>query len=133
MIYALDSNTVSYLLKGDSRTQTRFQAEIDGGAAYVIPPLVYYEIKRGLVYVNAKVKLEAFLEFCGDGVIGQMDLRAWDKAVEIYSRLRARGILIDDADLLIAAFCAANDYVLVTDNTRHFQRIDGLTIVSWKD
>jgi tRNA(fMet)-specific endonuclease VapC len=98
MIYALDSNTVSYLLKGDAQTQTRFQAVIDSGADYVIPPLVYYEIKRGLVYVNANAKLAAFVTLCENNVIGQMDLRVWDKAVEIYSHLRAGGVLIDDAD-----------------------------------
>ena len=36
MIYALDSNIVSYLLKGDAGVQERFQAAVDDGNHYVI-------------------------------------------------------------------------------------------------
>jgi hypothetical protein len=49
MIYALDSNTVSYMLKGDIEVQRRFVEAIDKGHAYAIVPLVYYEVKRGLI------------------------------------------------------------------------------------
>ena len=34
-------------------------------------------------------------------------------------------------DILIAAFCVVNDYLLVTDNTKHFKDIDGLQFVNW--
>jgi predicted nucleic acid-binding protein len=37
-----------------------------------------------------------------------------------------------DGDYLIAAFCIVKDYTLVTGNTRHFERIDGLKYVNWK-
>jgi predicted nucleic acid-binding protein len=42
--------------------------------------------------------------------------------------LRARGMLIRDADLLIAATAMTEDLTLVTGNLRHFERIDGLDI-----
>jgi len=49
----------------------------------------------------------------------------------VYAKLKKDGILIDDSDILIGAFCIAHGYILVTDNTRHFERIDGLQIENW--
>lgn len=51
--YALDSNIVSYLLKRDIQTWKRYNQEADAGKECVIPPIVYYEVKRGLLAVDA--------------------------------------------------------------------------------
>lgn len=45
--------------------------------------------------------------------------------------VRALGTPIDDFDLLIAASAYANNLVLVTDNLKHFQNIEGLTVENW--
>ena len=55
-----------------------------------------------------------------------------DAVAERFARLRAmlrrQGMLISDMDLLIAATAVEAELVLVTRNTRHFQRITGLTV-----
>ena len=38
----------------------------------------------------------------------------------------------EDADILIAAFCLHNNYILVTDNIKHFKNIKGLNTVNWR-
>jgi tRNA(fMet)-specific endonuclease VapC len=45
-------------------------------------------------------------------------------------RLRAAGLMIGDFDLLIAAMALQYDLTLLTNNCRHFERIDGLRIES---
>ena len=45
-------------------------------------------------------------------------------------RLRAVGLMIGDFDLLIAATALQYDLTLLTNNRRHFERIDGLRIES---
>jgi len=45
-------------------------------------------------------------------------------------RLRAAGLMIGDFDLLIAAMALQYDLTLLTNNRRHFERIDGLRIES---
>ena len=45
-------------------------------------------------------------------------------------RLRQHGQMIGDFDLLIAATCLHHDLKLLTNNRRHFQRIEGLEIIS---
>lgn len=49
----------------------------------------------------------------------------------VKTQLRSLGLLIDEFDLLIAATALSGDYVLVTDNVKHFQRITGLEIENW--
>ena len=62
-----------------------------------------------------------------------MSAPAWEKAAEVYLQLKQKGELIGDADVLIAAYCMVNDYVLVTENIKHFSRIEGLKYANWKE
>ena len=45
--------------------------------------------------------------------------------------LEARGLPIGPYDLLIAGQARARDLVLVTANTREFERVDGLKLEDW--
>ncbi|CAN5873895.1 hypothetical protein BH24DEI2_BH24DEI2_16700 [soil metagenome] len=42
------------------------------------------------------------------------------------------GTLLEDADILIAGIAVANAAVLVTHNTRHLERIEGLRLENWE-
>ncbi len=46
-------------------------------------------------------------------------------------QLRKRGILVDDADVLIAATALALNCPLATRNIRHFSRFPALTLENW--
>jgi tRNA(fMet)-specific endonuclease VapC len=45
--------------------------------------------------------------------------------------LQTKGKLIEDADILIAAYCIKHNLILVTNNARHFQNIDNLQMERW--
>jgi tRNA(fMet)-specific endonuclease VapC len=47
------------------------------------------------------------------------------------AKLRKAGMKLDDFDLLIGATALIADLALVTNNTKHFERIDGLVIENW--
>jgi predicted nucleic acid-binding protein len=47
--YALDTNIVSYYLKKDRHIMNTVSDIIKSGSEIIIPPMVYYEIKRGLI------------------------------------------------------------------------------------
>lgn len=57
-----------------------------------------------------------------------LDLEIAKCAGKIRARLRQKGQVITDADILIAATCIVNDLTLVTKNKRHFARIKDLSI-----
>jgi tRNA(fMet)-specific endonuclease VapC len=133
MTYALDANIISYLLKDNSTVYDRLNKTVGIGDRCIIPPVAYYEVKRGLLAINAKRKERDFEQLCHDFGIGQMDTDAWTESARLYAELRRNGTIIDDADLFIAAFCLAGSFTLVTNNTRHFERIEGLRLTNWTE
>jgi predicted nucleic acid-binding protein len=44
--YAVDTNIISFLLRGNKQLQEKVYREANGGAGVIIPPVAYYEIKR---------------------------------------------------------------------------------------
>ena len=91
----------------------------------------YYETKRGLLAIGAHRQLAAFERLWRVLGIVMIDQAVLDRAAELYAELRARGQLIEDADLLIAAMALVHDMTLVTHNTAHFARITGLQVDDW--
>ena len=51
---------------------------------------------------------------------------------QIRARLASAGTVIGAYDLQIAAIALANNLTLVTDNTREFERVEGLQIEDWE-
>lgn len=66
-----------------------------------------------------------------DEVFG-LDVMVVKKFGEIKSRLEKAGNIVEDFDLLIAATCLAHDCILITLNTKHFERVPNLALVTPK-
>ncbi|MCL2600230.1 MAG: type II toxin-antitoxin system VapC family toxin [Treponema sp.] len=131
MICALDTNIVSYILRGEKGVRERWIHEENLGRRTILPLITYYEVKRGLLAAMATTKLALFEEICGMLEVDPLTAYDMDIAANIYAKHKRLGRPIDAADLLIAAQCISNDYTLVTHNTRHFEGIDGLRIEDW--
>jgi predicted nucleic acid-binding protein len=129
--YALDTNIISYYLKKNQEIIEKVSIEINNNNRIIIPPIVYFEIKRWLLSNNAMVKLAAFNILCSYSDMGIIDKEILEISVSLYIDLRKRGIAIEDADILIAAYCIKNDCILVTNNIKHFENIKGLKIINW--
>ncbi|MCL1820984.1 MAG: PIN domain-containing protein [Oscillospiraceae bacterium] len=132
MTFAIDSNIISYFLKQDSKIKSKLKTESQKENLFIIPPIVYYEVKRWLLEKQALSKMREFEKLCKMIPIGEMNRNIWDKASSLYVYARKMGKPADDADLLIAAFCVVNDYTLVTNNVRHFEFIKDLKYTNWK-
>lgn len=59
-------------------------------------------------------------------IFGAIDFYAKEKA-----RLQKQGTTIDEFDLLIGATAVSNGLVMVTNNTSHFHRINGIELEDW--
>ena len=131
MTYALDANIISYILQKQEKMLNRLKAEIALGNHIVIPPIVYYEIRRGLLSSNSIKKAALFETLFGKLDIDVIDRETLEMAAIEYARLRKAGHTVGDADLFIAEYCVKNDFTLVTNNTIHFKAIKGLRYVNW--
>ena len=136
MIYALDSNTITYILRDEGNTRSNFNHEIiERGNYYAIPFMVMHEVKRWLLYKPTKT-LKAYNQefdnlFLSVKYRAEMPINVWEKATDVHIALKSKGQLIGNADILIAAYCMVNDYTLITRNVSDFERIDGLKFDNW--
>jgi predicted nucleic acid-binding protein len=121
--FAVDTNIISFMLRKDRKLQERVYKEVTEGPGVIIPPIAFYEIKRGLLAHNATEKMARFERLCDTIGVDDMDVETLDMAARIYAELKKTGRLIEDSDILIAASCLAHGYVLVTNNTKHFENI----------
>lgn len=91
-----------------------------------------YEILRGLKAKGADAQAGAFERFrAANTVLPLTDgVAVW--AAGVYADLYRRGLLIGDADILIATTALEYGLTLVTNNENHFRRIPGLVITNWR-
>ena len=123
------------MLKGDEKINNAYRQANEKGHIFIIPAAAYYEIRRGLIAVNATAQIAAFYKLCNSFDVEEMTIDSWEKAARIWATLRERGTPIGkgDGDILIAAQCIVNGYTVITDNVSDFSRIDGIEIINWKD
>ncbi len=108
MIFALDSNIITALIKKDRQVEERLKQAVDNNHQYVVPPIVYYEVKRWLVLKNATAQLAIFERFCRFSPGFSIEQPCLERAIEIYADLIKRGKPVGDFDIIIAAFCIVN-------------------------
>ena len=131
MGYILDTNIISAILKHDKNVRQKLIAADRVGEEIFISTISYYEILQGLLATRAISKLKRFEIFRSKyGMLGTDSELVLNKAAEIYTNLKARGQLIQDADILIAAVALVHDLTVVT-NDKHFHRIYGLRLENW--
>ena len=130
-VYALDSNMISFYLRDNASVIANIEKAISDGNGIVIPPIVYYEVKRGLKFINATKKMKEFETLCELFPVGELGDYLLEKSINIYVQERKAGRNIEDADIFIASFCIHNNYILVTDNIDHFTKIPDLHVINW--
>jgi len=129
--YALDSNILSFYLKGNTAVIENIEKAINEDNGVVITPIAYYEVKRGLLMINATKQLSKLETLCQIFPVGEFGDYLLEHAINIYVQERKAHRNTEDADIFIAAFCIHHNYILVTDNTKHFQSISDLHSIDW--
>jgi len=128
--YLLDTNIISYYLKGIENLKEKIASNIDSLSISIIS---YYEIVSGLQSIDANNRITEFEKFCELIDIINLDKPSILASCKIYAFLEKSGQLIDDIDILIAGIALSNNLVMVTDNVEHFGRIQGLKVENWKN
>jgi tRNA(fMet)-specific endonuclease VapC len=116
--YLLDSNIVSYILKKNAIVDNKLREVNIQGRMVFISCITYYEIKRGLLSINAVKQLSEFdIFFQKYQTLFLDDLEIIEKSCEIHAKLKAKGTPIQDADILIAATAIVRDLILVSNDS----------------
>ena len=133
MTCALDTGIIILLLNCDETVTVKMDEAVLAGEKFIIPPIVDYEIQRGLLYKSSPKKEKMYFVLRKLYGVGIMTPEMWVQAARIYTNLRRGGFTVGDDDIFIASFCIANAYTLVTRNTKDFVNIPGIKLLSWID
>jgi tRNA(fMet)-specific endonuclease VapC len=129
-LYLLDSNILIYAQRGDSKVLERMKQV--GRDHMVLSSLVVaelaYGVEKSLHKEHNRSALHQLLSTFN--VLDWDESAAWVYAAH-YHRLRTAGTPIGIVDLQIGCHALALDAVCVTNNTREFERIDGLKLENW--
>ncbi|MDD5445548.1 MAG: type II toxin-antitoxin system VapC family toxin [Pseudomonas fluorescens] len=134
MMYLLDTNIVSYFLRGASLALN--QRILDSTPEELAISIISAgELRYGLSRLSPS-RRTAQLAHQLDGLLTAVAVLALPaEAAQHYgsarSQLEAAGTPIGGNDLWIAAHALAQDMTLVTNNTREFERVPGLKLENW--
>jgi len=131
MIYALDTNIIIHYLRHETNVCQNFNNAVICNHKIVVPKMVDYEIRRGFSITPKPKKEASYKILIEDCTVAEMDMISWERAIQVYTGIYQKRFTVGEMDILIAAFCLANDYILVTNNTADFKNIDNLRIVDW--
>ena len=134
MSYLLDTNIISYILKRRSlAVNTKLEEVRRLGEEVFISCISYFEIKRGLLALNATRQLADFNSLFKIYPILYLDnIEIIETACKIHADLKKKGTPIQDADVLIAATAITRGLILVS-NDSDMGRVEGISLENWVD
>ena len=127
----LDTDILSAIMRQNSVVILKAREYLAEHGQFTFSIITRFEILRGLKAKGATRQAIIFDEFCARNIILPLNDEVVVKAADIYADLRGRGVLIRDADILIAASAIVLGLGVVTNNEEHFQRIRNLQLQNW--
>ncbi len=124
----LDTDTISYYLRGDENIRKKFILHRHELASTTIN---YAELIYGLKCRDSKnlvPKVELIFENIKIFTFDKNTARIFGVLKAI---LRKKGSIVADMDLMIASIAMANNETVISNNLKHFGRIEGLNVESW--
>lgn len=130
MTYLLDTNICIYIIN-EQPAQVLQRVIQAGRESLAISTVTVAELAFGVAKStrpDSRAKLENFLS--------KFPIVDWDQdAAWIYGNVRkaleAKGQRIGERDLLLACQALALNATMVTNNTREFERVEGLKLENW--
>jgi tRNA(fMet)-specific endonuclease VapC len=119
-----DSDVLIDFLRGKGPGTERIALEVGTGRLHTTT-INAFELLSGATNSKDKAKVATLLAAL---VVLPLDLAASEHAARVRRELERKGNGIGTADYLIAGVCLAQNAVLITGNTKHFDRVPGLKL-----
>ena len=131
MKYMLDTNICVYVIKKRPEQVLNRFMQYDPGEL-CISAITLAELEYGIENSSMPERNRLALAMFLSGIqILPFDDAATEEYGKIRAALRRQGTPVGANDMLIAAHAKAKGLTIVTNNTREFDRIEGLTVANW--
>lgn len=125
----LDTDTASFALRGHGRVAAQILAHRP--SELCISSVTLAELRYGADSRRSQ-KLHGLIDtFVATLAVAPFDSAAADRFGPVAAALRRAGTPIGGFDTLIAAHALALNLTLLTNNTKHFDRVAGLKTENW--
>lgn len=126
----LDTDHCIEILRGREEIILKRRGIYDEVATTIITACeLYYGAAKSAKPLENKRAVDAFLKTLR--VLG-MDQHAAQFFGLFKVELEKMGRCLADADMMIGAIARAHNAIVITGNTRHFERMPGLTLENWR-
>ena len=132
-LYLLDTNICVYTMnQHPEQVERRVDAMTEAGHLIGISSITLHELWFG-IYKGERVQFNTtrLQNLVATLDVYPLDDAAAQLAADLRTTLRRLGQPIGPYDMLIAGHALSLDAVLVTNNTREFSRVAGLTLEDW--
>lgn len=127
----LDTDILVGLLKGDKDATATIGMFQKMGIPLKTTIITVYELLKGATSSSKPVEnLRLVRDLLSNISILNLTYGSCEKASEIYVKLRSKGHIIGEFDILIAALAKYNDETLVSRD-KHFQMVENINIQTW--
>ena len=130
-LYMLDTDTVSYALRGTPGIIEKLKAH--RRADLCLSSITVAELRFGANKRNSKKIHRAIDAFLTGVDVLPFEIAAADRFGAIAADLFESGEPIGQMDTLIAAHALALGAILVTNNQKHFSKVRALKLENWAD
>lgn len=132
MKYLLDTDICIYWLKGKTTVKTKVE-QVDW-SDIAICVITATELYFGAYNPNkVEQNLKTAENFIQSITVLPLSNDTLKKFGQLKAQLRKVGTPVADFDLLIASVAISENLTLVTNNTRHYQRITDLNLDNWTE
>jgi len=128
--YLLDTNICIFLFRNKYNVAEKIK-QVGGFENCFISEITLAELKYGAELSENKSYNTALIENFSKEIAILPILNCLDVYAREKARLKKANLLIDDFDLLIGSSAISNDLVMVTDNVKHIERLNGIAIENW--
>ena len=129
-MYLIDTDILIYNLRNHDLVNENFRR--NAKEKKVISVINYGELYFGAKKSKYSAKNLATVKRIGEIFeIIDIDKTIMENFGELKTQLQSKGRTIADLDLIIASTALSLNYILVTNNERHFNKVPGLAIENW--
>jgi tRNA(fMet)-specific endonuclease VapC len=127
----LDTNMCSFIIRNRPIVVTKKLREISENNRIVLSSIVISELMYGAYKKGSDRLIDLIGKFISFFEVINFDVKAAIEYGKIRANLEKKGVVIGAYDLQIAAHAKSIKAVVVTNNTREFERVEGLQIEDW--
>jgi len=131
MLYMLDTNICSYIIRNKPQSIKEKLKEVEENHTIALSSIVVSELLYGATKKGSPKLMQIVSAFIDNFIIYDYSKVSAESYANIRTDLEKKGQIIGANDLLIASHALSLGAILVTNNTREFARVEGLVLEDW--